>query len=698
MCVNALEQFLRKVLCRDSSDKVPAVVSVLFSTTFASSFSMVLLVLGDIGDVFSERFLLFASLVTISYVIALVIGIVPFFHFYKLFSMIVSESVGSARYGNVKDDFYDGGGIVVGFDGGSNNNSGRLLKRVVSLTRSREIARRLKNRKRRKVILMSISAHFISLIFFLKFGPSDMSDPIYSNSSIFSSTHSNNRERTNNRNQNSSSQNGHIFTVSRLIARAGVVGVIVLGVLSGFGAIQYPYSSLSLFARTVSDQEIERDEERLMNALESSLERKKRLVLMKRELFPKTANERKRTQSSSYFNVIPSSMTEDENVIYSTNNRETSNTMYDNKNGLSKAANNFLKDIGTNEKNVQPGGGGGILQKLASSAINFVFSRGGRNVAGAMMMTSEQRLVNAKFEVAALDRVVRSLFMELKERRALKKRSLESRTAFGRAKNISGVLMSLCCAVKLLSVFGQIVLGKSKNVDVVTKTLQLILLSHSVNVTAEQLSQYLSLVFIAFLVGSSTRNFLYFLSKAFDAMGSFASSALSGSETTTSLVLFCTEIVGLYFLSSVLLVREQLPSRYRDGKTFSLFGGDMHDLSDTFFGLEDDDDDNEIALLGGRGRLNKNKNNNNKPEKTFYQSWYDLIFFVSSLASLLVFLALHKFTQANNVHFASTKSTCAITSTGLGIISSNTLIERDIDTDVAATILPNNGAVGSKRV
>ena len=98
-----------------------------------------------------------------------------------------------------------------------------------------------------------------------------------------------------------------------------------------------------------------------------------------------------------------------------------------------------------------------MLSKLASSAMQFVFS--GRN-GGAM--TSEQKLQNAKFEVVALDRVVRSLFLELKERRALKKRAVESRTTFGRAKNTSGVLMSVCCAVKLLSVFGQIVLGKSK--------------------------------------------------------------------------------------------------------------------------------------------------------------------------------------------------------------------------------------------
>ena len=196
-------------------------------------------------------------------------------------------------------------------------------------------------------------------------------------------------------------------------------------------------------------------------------------------------------------NNISNNPYEDDAVNRNSNNDDDDDIKND-KNSRA-AANNFLKDVvisSAHENNASQllassskgKGEKSLLSKLASSAMQFVFS--GKN-GGAM--TSEQKLQNAKFEVLALDRVVRSLFLELKERRALKKRAIESRTAFGRAKNISGVLMSVCCAVKLLSVFGQIVLGKAKNVDVVTKTLQLLLLSHSINVTAEQLSQYLSL-------------------------------------------------------------------------------------------------------------------------------------------------------------------------------------------------------------
>ena len=582
---------------------------------------MVLLVLGEVSDTFTETFLTVASLFSIWTTISMVIVVVPFFHFYKLFSMVVPGSYGLEKLSGV---------------------SGRMMQL------NQAVIRRAKSKRRRKVILVSVCAHLVSLVFFLEFGALD-GDPIYSKGSIFSKVDGGSSGSIGSNSNTGGGAKSNIFTVSRLIARAGVVGVIVLGVLSGFGAIHYPYTTMSLFARPVSDAEIERDEERLVKALETAVERKKRLVLLERELFPRSANERRqqRTRASMYFNIP----IEEDETINKKNNNNISNNPYENdavnrknaKNNIHKsrtAANNFLKDVVTSSANEKSAsqllasskdqGEQSLLSKLASSAMQFVFS--GRN-GGAM--TSEQKLQNAKFEVVALDRVVRSLFLELKERRALKKRAVESRTTFGRAKNTSGVLMSVCCAVKLLSVFGQIVLGKSKNVDVVTKTLRLLLLSHSVNVTAEQLSQYLSLAFIAFLVGSSTRNFLYFLSRAFDALGTIASSVSGSSnvsETTTSLVLFCTEIVGLYFLSSVLLVREQLPSQYRDGKTFSLFGGDMHDLSDTFFGMEEGEADASAE---------------SKPEKTFYQSWYDLIFFVSSFASLLVLFAFHKFNAVN---------------------------------------------------
>lgn len=43
--------------------------------------------------------------------------------------------------------------------------------------------------------------------------------------------------------------------------------------------------------------------------------------------------------------------------------------------------------------------------------------------------------------------------------------------------------------------------------------------------------------------------------------------AVSGAGNTTSLVMVLTELTGLYAISSVLLIRKQLPLKYRSVKT-----------------------------------------------------------------------------------------------------------------------------------
>ena len=86
------------------------------------------------------------------------------------------------------------------------------------------------------------------------------------------------------------------------------------------------------------------------------------------------------------------------------------------------------------------------------------------------------------------------------------------------------------------------------------------------------------------------------------------------------LVLFVTEIQGLYFLSSVLLIRDKLPDRYRGFITEAL-GDDLEFL--------------------------------------FYQNFYDLIFLTSAVLSIILLYAHHT-TSSRAVSFVHFTFTLAI--------------------------------------
>lgn len=92
-----------------------------------------------------------------------------------------------------------------------------------------------------------------------------------------------------------------IFSIEQGISRVGVIGVTLMAILSGFGAVNCPYTYMSYFMRYVTDSDISTVERRLMQTMELIIAKKKRIALAKKK---RIDSEKKNSSRSKLYFVF----------------------------------------------------------------------------------------------------------------------------------------------------------------------------------------------------------------------------------------------------------------------------------------------------------------------------------------------------------------------------------------------------------
>ena len=165
------------------------------------------------------------------------------------------------------------------------------------------------------------------------------------------------------------------------------------------------------------------------------------------------------------------------------------------------------------------------------------------------------------------------------------------KTMVGKISTIFGQSFSCFWIYKLITSSINIIFNRIQLTDPVTRLIQLVLkYTLNVHINLRFWSQTITFIFIGIIVSTQSRGFLGRLFHIFNFM-------IGDSNPMTSLaILFYGELMGMYFISSTLLMRMNLPETYRYIITKAL--GDI--------------------------------------EFSFYHHWFDLLFITSATISLII--------------------------------------------------------------
>lgn len=188
----------------------------------------------------------------------------------------------------------------------------------------------------------------------------------------------------------------------------------------------------------------------------------------------------------------------------------------------------------------------------------------------------------------------RQLFLELHQLRCAKQRIEYSNTFQGKYFNVLGYFFCGYCIWKILISIINILFNRVGLQDPITRGIDIAVHYFGFSVDIPFWSQQISFWLVGVIVVTSIRGLLLTLTKFFYAIAS--------TKSSNVIVLFLAQVMGTYFLSSVVLLRMNMTAEYRTILTQILGDLQFH----------------------------------------FYHRWFDVIFLVSTVCSIFFLYIAHK--------------------------------------------------------
>lgn len=173
----------------------------------------------------------------------------------------------------------------------------------------------------------------------------------------------------------------------------------------------------------------------------------------------------------------------------------------------------------------------------------------------------QRRLEQLEIEVPSLELLAKTLFFEIQDLKRERQRALLSRSCLGHLRNAVGYLLSAYAIYRMLAAIKSLLFGEDFTSDPITKCIALWTFTDS-DLDVEVVAQYVTLLFIGVMCILSVRGFLKNMRRL--------CSALHVSGNVSLLVTLLTELMGMYAISILLLIRQSLPVKYRANLSYVL--------------------------------------------------------------------------------------------------------------------------------